>query len=320
MMLLFLKDIQSNVNHGLLLVYGLIAFVILLIAVILIIDKIHHKKEESLFHSRHLKNRLRELQVMESEKRLETRSQERKEKQEEFVSEPPKEVIEEITATDEVEPEKDLEVESHQEIIETSDLKMEEAPVREEPKSVVPEINPLKKESITPSKVQEDLEKTQAQIEVEEITKALEKAVQEEQELNKYAKFEEEQEQNAIISYAELKGKFDELYEESEKTQYVNDDTIPINLKELYETNELIQAESQRKPSVPVVEDPPVEAVKPLEKKPGEFRNSPIISPVYGIQKDDFQIKKEVSKTSREDLQTTTDFLNTLKELQKNLD
>lgn len=319
-MLLFLKDIQSNVNHGLLLVYGLIAFVILLIAVILIIDKIHHKKEESLFHSRHLKNRLRELQVMESEKRLETRSQERKEKQEEFVSEPPKEVIEEITATDEVEPEKDLEVESHQEIIETSDLKMEEAPVREEPKSVVPEINPLKKESITPSKVQEDLEKTQAQIEVEEITKALEKAVQEEQELNKYAKFEEEQEQNAIISYAELKGKFDELYEESEKTQYVNDDTIPINLKELYETNELIQAESQRKPSVPVVEDPPVEAVKPLEKKPGEFRNSPIISPVYGIQKDDFQIKKEVSKTSREDLQTTTDFLNTLKELQKNLD
>lgn len=320
MMLLFLKDIQSNVNHGLLLVYGLIAFVILLIAVILIIDKIHHKKEESLFHSRHLKNRLRELQVMESEKRLETRSQERKEKQEEFVSEPPKEVIEEITATNEVEPEKDLEVESHQEIIETSDLKMEEAPVREEPKSVVPEINPLKKESITPSKVQEDLEKTQAQIEVEEITKALEKAVQEEQELNKYAKFEEEQEQNAIISYAELKGKFDELYEESEKTQYVNDDTIPINLKELYETNELIQAESQRKPSVPVVEDPPVEAVKPLEKKPGEFRNSPIISPVYGIQKDDFQIKKEVSKTSREDLQTTTDFLNTLKELQKNLD
>ena len=319
MMLLFLKDIQSNVNHGLLLVYGLIAFVILLIAVILIIDK-NHKKEESLFHSRHLKNRLRELQVMESEKRLETRSQERKEKQEEFVSEPPKEVIEEITATNEVEPEKDLEVESHQEIIETSDLKMEEAPVREEPKSVVPEINPLKKESITPSKVQEDLEKTQAQIEVEEITKALEKAVQEEQELNKYAKFEEEQEQNAIISYAELKGKFDELYEESEKTQYVNDDTIPINLKELYETNELIQAESQRKPSVPVVEDPPVEAVKPLEKKPGEFRNSPIISPVYGIQKDDFQIKKEVSKTSREDLQTTTDFLNTLKELQKNLD
>lgn len=320
MMLLFLKDIQSNVNHGLLLVYGLIAFVILLIAVILIIDKIHHKKEESLFHSRHLKNRLRELQVMESEKRLETRSQERKEKQEEFVSEPPKEVIEEIIATDEVKPEKDLEVESHQEIIETSDLKMEEAPVREEPKSVVHEINPLKKESITPSKVQEDLEKTQAQIEVEEITKALEKAVQEEQELNKYAKFEEEQEQNAIISYAELKGKFDELYEESEKTQYVNDDTIPINLKELYETNELIQAESQRKPSVPVVEDPPVEAVKPPEKKPGEFRNSPIISPVYGIQKDDFQIKKEVSKTSREDLQTTTDFLNTLKELQKNLD
>ena len=319
-MLLFLKDIQSNVSNGLLLVYGLIIFVIFLIAVILIVDKIRHKKEESLFHSRHLKNRLRELQKMESEKRLETRYQEQKEKQEEYASEPPKEVIEEIISTNLVEPTKTVEVEHPQEIIETSDLKVEEASFHSETKPIEHETTFLKEEGMIPSKMQEELEKTQAQIEVEEITKALEKAVQEEQELNKYAKFEEEQEQNAIISYEELKGKFDELYEANEKIQYVNDDTIPINLKELYETNELIQIENQNNHPVKEVESKQAEVVSHPEKKPGEFRNSPIISPVYGIQKDDFQIKKEVSRTSREDLQTTTDFLNNLKELQKNLD
>lgn len=316
-MLLFLKDIQSNINSGLLLVYGLIVFIIFLIAVILIVDKIHHKKEESMFHSRHLKNRLKELQEMESEKRLETRYQERREKQEEYVSEPPQELIEEIISTDAVEV---VEVEKPQEIIETFDLKIEDSSFREEVKPIETENFSAREEKKLPSKAQDELEKTQAQIEVEEITKALEKAVQEEQELNKYAKFEEEQEQNAIISYAELKGKFDELYEANEKIQYVNDDTIPINLKELYETNELMQTENQKNPPVKEEESQPVKAADLPEKKPGEFRNSPIISPVYGIQKDDFQIKKEVSRTSREDLQTTTDFLNALKELQKNLD
>jgi len=319
-MLLFLKDIQSNVNNGLLLVYGLIVFVIFLIAVILIIDKIYHKKEESLFHSRHLKKRLKELQEMESEKRLEIRHQELKEKQEEIETEPSEEVIEQVTSVDLVEPVNVLAVEPEKKIIETSDLKMEDSSFRQEDRPIESQNNFLEKEEISSSKVQEELEKTQAQIEVEEITRALEKAVEEEQELNKYAKFEEEQEQNAIISYTELKGKFNELYEESEKIQYVNDDTLPINLKELYETNELIQMENQKNHSVEKVENPQTEAVNPPEKKPGAFRNSPIISPVYGIQKDDFQIKKEVSKTPRDDLQTTTDFLNTLKELQKNLD
>ena len=82
-----------------------------------------------------------------------------------------------------------------------------------------------------------DLEKTQAQIEVEEITKALLEAQQEER-VDPYAKFEEEQEQNAIISYDELAKNFDRLYDEGEKIQYVEDDKLPINIDEFYAKNE----------------------------------------------------------------------------------
>ncbi len=86
-----------------------------------------------------------------------------------------------------------------------------------------------------------ELEKTQAQIRVEEITKALENAKVDEkieEEKDKYADYEEEQEKNAFISYDELKDNYDRLYEENEKTQYVEDNTIPINIKELYEAAE----------------------------------------------------------------------------------
>ena len=56
-MILFLKEIQLNVSSGLLLVYGFIVFIIFLITVVLIVDKIHHKNRDSLFQSRHLKKR-----------------------------------------------------------------------------------------------------------------------------------------------------------------------------------------------------------------------------------------------------------------------
>ncbi len=305
---LFLNGIETNVNQGLLLVYGLIVFVIILIVIILIVDKIHRKKEEALFHSRHLKKRLKELQVIEEEKEL-TTYEETEKKESVSLGEPSKAVMEEVTTISDLKEEYSSE-EKHQsmrETVSTSDLT---------------ESDSFNEEEIEP---EDELEKTQAQIEVEEITKALEKAVQEEQELNKYAKFEEEQEQNAIISYKELKEKFDELYDSNEKTQYINDDTIPINLKELYETNETIVKEQIKEQEVALVQNelekgqPQMSHSQP-ERKASEFKSSPIISPVYGIQKEELQVKKEISRSSEEDLQKTADFLNSLKELQKNLD
>ena len=64
-----------------------------------------------------------------------------------------------------------------------------------------------------PEYKEEDLEKTQAQIRVEEINNALKEAgVDDETKENvydKYDSFEQEQEQNAIISYEELMNSYD---------------------------------------------------------------------------------------------------------------
>lgn len=288
-MILFLDKFSSNINSGLLIVYGLIVFVIALIVTVLIVDKIKHRKKDALFHSKHLKKRLKEIQVEEQlikEEKKET---------------PKPEVEEDVEIL-----ENNVLVKESTEIISTNHLSEIET----------------EKESDKES----DLEKTQAQIEVEEITKALEKAVEEEKELNKYAKYEEEQELNAIISYDELKEKFDELYDSNEKIQYASDDTLPINLKELYDTKELVELEKKEEQ----VEESPVSSYE--EKKPkveelyqgqktAEFKKSPIISPVYGIQKEELHKKKEIDERLREEeLQKTADFLNTLKELQRNLD
>ena len=159
-----------------------------------------------------------------------------------------------------------------------------------------------------PEYKEEDLEKTQAQIRVEEINNALKEAgVDDETKENiydKYDSFEQEQEQNAIISYEELMNSYDRLYEENEKNQYVDDDTIPINIKELYELGE----QEKKLDSVnikmeeEVLEEPTVQQTA--------FKKSPYISPVYGIEQ----------SNDDTDLSSANQFLNNLKELKSNLE
>ncbi len=81
--------------------------------------------------------------------------------------------------------------------------------------------------------VEDDLEKTSAQLQLEMLAKELEKA--KELEANKIARFEEEQEENAIISYHELLKVCDKLYDQNEKVQYMDEGNEPINLEELRE-------------------------------------------------------------------------------------
>lgn len=159
-----------------------------------------------------------------------------------------------------------------------------------------------------------ELEKTQAQIEIEEITKALKKAQEEENRVDPYAKFEEEQEQNAIISFEELQQKFDQLYDESEKIQYIDDDNLPIDMNELYRKNEEVL-----QPKKTVLED--MNTVKTVPESNSKFKSSPVISPVYGIQK---ETNKQYNQTSineiDEEIRKTNEFLKNLKELKKKLD
>lgn len=165
-----------------------------------------------------------------------------------------------------------------------------------------------------------DLEKTQAQIEVEEITKALVEAQQEER-VDPYAKFEEEQEQNAIISYDELAKNFDRLYDESEKIQYVEDDKLPINIDELYQKNEeILNPKKAKLDDLNTVDDQEIKAEeKQFKDTTTGFKSSPVISPVYGIQSDNINTNSEV-KNMDDEIKKTNEFLKTLKELQKNLD
>ena len=173
----------------------------------------------------------------------------------------------------------------------------------------IPEVkldNPQFEDYNSDDYVETDLDKTQAQIRVEEITKALENAkVDEKIEKDKYMEFEEEQEKNAIISYQELKEEYDRLYEENEKTQYLDDSEIPINIDELYQLNNKEEIELEKH----------VEEVKQQEQS--TFKNSPYISPVYGIQKPtDINNRQQTDSEIRE----ANEFLNKLKELKDNLD
>ena len=190
----------------------------------------------------------------------------------------------------------------------------EEDEVKETEPTVVP-ISEVKVDlKNIPEYKEEDLEKTQAQIRIEEINNALKEAgVDDETKENNYDKydtFEQEQEKNAIISYEELMNSYDKLYEENEKNQYVDDDTIPINIKELYELGEQEKLLDNR------IEIKVEDKTEQLENvaSPSTFKNSPYISPVYGIEKPITEPKADA------DIVTANQFLNSLKELKSNLE
>ena len=143
---------------------------------------------------------------------------------------------------------------------------------------------------------EEELEKTQAQIRVEEINKALKEANIEEkieEEKDKYKDYEDEQEKNAFISYEDLKNSYDRLYAENEKNQYLEDNTIPINIKELYEAN------NREQDYIKEYEENKIEDIEILDDTPSHK----------------FEEKKEINQTT----EMGTDFLQALRELKNNL-
>lgn len=151
-----------------------------------------------------------------------------------------------------------------------------------------------------------ELEKTQAQIRVEEITKALEEAKVDEkieEEKDKYADYEEEQEKNAFISYEDLKNSYDRLYQENEQRQYVDDNSIPINIKELYEVN---NKEDEYK--IKYNNDEDVELLDTDDSN----KKKTFVSSMLDVNK---TVKSNIDK----DIENASDFLTTLKELRNNL-
>jgi len=342
-MIQILDILGSSLSKELIVVYGLIALVVIFIVVLLIIDKVGTKKKKNLFDNKKLSKRLNEL-------KQEALEEERKQasvtvKQETL---PPTEVIKkqpeveeavakiiEITPTEVrrevVKPEVKLEIKPEVKPVEVipmppkQEVKLETTKVEfslAESKVISTEdieiIEPYEDE--IEEYIEPELEKTQAQIELEAITRELEKASKDEANIDKYARFEEEQEQNAIISYKELKERYDQLYDEGEKIQYANDNDLPINLSELY------QSQPKQEEIIEPIRQPeyrPASAAYSSENANRAqnhfiFKSSPVISPVYGIQQQ--QIKREpVDQQQIEaEMRRTTEFLNSIKDLQKN--
>ena len=194
---------------------------------------------------------------------------------------------------------------------------------------------------------------TEAQAELMRLTETLEKAEEEVKNIELTA-FEEEQEQNAIISLDELMERGKAMYENGEFDKLEDEGNEPISLQDLEERMKQVNAEViptvnesepvivsvesgplQMKlddfqtvsvePSVQV-EQPKVEA-KPVYQEHKKFKSSPVISPVFGIEKPEVNTSSDIELENTanyekldEEIRKTNEFLMTLKELQKKLD
>jgi len=209
--------ITKDISVEIMVIYGLIAITIMLIVFMVVLDKKEKKKR--------IITRTQELRLMDLRKSEENYTKEFKKQplardtELKSIVHNVKKEQENIEVIEEVQEEVVLPVEPIEEkVVET--IKLEDIPkVREEL---------LIDEDMY---IEDDLEKTSAQIQLEMLAKELEKA--QELEEAKIRRFEAEQEENAIISYNELLKVCDELYDKNEKIQYMDEGNEPINLEEL---------------------------------------------------------------------------------------
>ena len=183
---------------------------------------------------------------------------------------------------------------------------------------------------------------SEAKAELERITEELKKLENEDKSENiELTKFEEEQEENAIISLDELIAKGKTITEQNEVLEYQDDGNEPISLQELEERYkkekeqvEVLEVEDAKtfKPKLSIDEFLNVKEKVPsineaYSEKKSTYHPSPIISPIYGIE--DESVKKnttmELEDTANyekfdEEIRKTNEFLSKLKELQQKLD
>ena len=179
-----------------------------------------------------------------------------------------------------------------------------------------------------------------AQLELKKLTEEL-KRQQEESNNITLTNYEEEQEENAIISLEELVRKSKDMYEANELTQYKDEGNEPISLQELEakglnknsydepfiienvipeEDKVEIEQQEELREKVKLVDMDTVE----VKEESTRFKSSPFISPVYGIESpttNDLQLENTANYDKLdEEIKRTNEFLMTLKELQKKLD
>ena len=206
-----------------------------------------------------------------------------------------------------------------------------------EPEVITPVTAPKNEEEVIKYK-DEVYTKSEAREELERITNELKKLNEEEKQNIELTKYETEQEENAIISLDELLAKGKTLVEQNEVTQYQDDGNEPISISELEERYrnkeenvEVLDAEDEVKSEKPKVSiddflSANKETVQAYQNK-STYHPSPIISPIYGIEKEPINKNTtlELENTANyqkfdEEIRKTNEFLSKLKELQQKLD
>lgn len=222
--------------------------------------------------------------------------------------------------------------------------------VEEKPKEEV-----LKYTSIEP-------DPEQARLELKKVVQELEEK-ENSNDIIDLTAYEEEQESNAIISLEELVKKSKEMYAANELSQYKDEGNEPISLqdlekranreqniaeysepfiienvvpkiseeeiKEMTETNVNNSVVAEDKKQVRLDDLNTIVKERPVAyQTTTKFKSSPVISPIYGIEKrestnnnNDIELENTANYDKLdEEIRKTNEFLMTLKELQKHLD
>ncbi len=211
-----------------------------------------------------------------------------------------------------------------------------------EPTVITPVDVPKNEEEVIKYK-DEVYTESEAKAELERITEELKKLENEDKSENiELTKFEEEQEENAIISLDELIAKGKTITEQNEITQYQDDGNEPISIKELEERYrkekeqvEVLEVEEEPKTEKPKISIDDFLSAKEkvpsineaYTEKKSTYHPSPIISPIYGIEEEPVRKNTtlELENTTNlqkfdEEIRKTNEFLSKLKELQQKLD
>lgn len=189
--------------------------------------------------------------------------------------------------------------------------------------NTVEEVSP--KEELTYTTIEPPVE--EAKKELQEITEKLEN--NEKEENIELTEFERMQEDTAIISLDELMKKANELYEKNEEVQYQDDGNEPITIQEFEarrkEMNEIVEEKTVEEETITLESIYNTSTIPVVEHR---FQSSPVISPVYGITRDENinrNVNMELENTANyekldEEIRKTNQFIAALKEIQKEID
>ena len=246
-----------------------------------------------------------------------------------------------------IEEEKELVPEIAETATQIPEMTMEE--LKENKLEITAKIETIKDNELTYTSNEPSPE--DARDELARITEMLEQEASKQEDTieNTIQTYEEEQEKNAIISMDELIARTREL-ELNREIMEIEDETAPISLEEFEKTivtkepvvepSPLTEAIAQVTNNEPVImttqeeisindmkQDESIKEIIEREKQvfANKFKSSPIISPIYGVEKEEKNEQLELENTANyekldAEIKKTNEFLSKLKKKKKKLD